>query len=162
MGPEALANLMDRHAAALTLFARSRCDQAEDVVQVAFVKLTCLAAPPDDPVSWLYRVVRRDAINAGKAEARRRRHERLAAADSPCWFDPDPTAHLDADEATVALRSLPVEQREVVVARLWGGLTFEQVAALVGTSSSGAHRVYQEALTMLRKSLGVSWKPTRN
>ena len=30
------------------------------------------------------------------------------------------------------LRSLPLEQREVIVAHLWGGLTFEQIGDFVG------------------------------
>ncbi|MEO2089382.1 MAG: hypothetical protein ABGY75_07785 [Gemmataceae bacterium] len=40
-----IADLLDRHAAALVLFARQRCDAAEDVVQEAFCKLAALPAP---------------------------------------------------------------------------------------------------------------------
>jgi RNA polymerase sigma-70 factor (ECF subfamily) len=159
MGPEVLASLIDRHAAALELYARSWCDDPEDVVQVAFVKLAGLPRPPDQPAAWLFRVVRHEAINAGRASRRRRRHEGRAKADVTPWFEPDPGAAIDAREATAALMSLPIEQREVVVARLWGGLTFEQVAALVVGSSSGVHRVYHEALRTLRERLGVPWKP---
>ena len=39
-----------------------------------------------------------------------------------------------------------MEQREVIVAQLWGGLTFEQVGELMGSSSSTAHRLYQAGL----------------
>ena len=35
---------------------------------------------------------------------------------------------IDAGEATRLLAELPLELREVIVARLWGGLTFEEVA----------------------------------
>jgi DNA-directed RNA polymerase specialized sigma24 family protein len=50
---------------------------------------------------------------------------------------------------------LPVEQREVIVAHLWGGLTFEQIGELIDASSSTAHRWYLAGLVTLRERLGV-------
>ena len=34
--------------------------------------------------------------------------------------------------ATRALEGLPLAEREVVVARIWGGLSFEEIAGLTG------------------------------
>ena len=42
MGPEQLGELVDRHAAALVLYARQWCACPEDVVQTAFLKLVRL------------------------------------------------------------------------------------------------------------------------
>jgi RNA polymerase sigma-70 factor (ECF subfamily) len=156
MTPEALGRLVDRHAAALTLFARQWCAAAEDVVQEAFVKLAARRPPPDDAVAWLYQVVRNGAISAGRAERRRRSHEADAAARRPDWFVPSEHAALDAAAAAAALQGLSVEEREAVVAHLWGGLTFEQVGRLCGVSSSTAHRRYLQALAALRERLRVS------
>ena len=64
---------------------------------------------------------------------------------------------LDAELAARALEALPGEKREVVVARIWGGLTFEEIAEFADISSSEAHRRYEAALAVLRKSLGVTW-----
>jgi hypothetical protein len=71
MGPEELGDLIDRHAAALTLYARQWCAAPEDVVQEAFIKLAGLARVPATPAAWLHRVVRNGAISAGRAEQRR-------------------------------------------------------------------------------------------
>jgi RNA polymerase sigma-70 factor (ECF subfamily) len=155
MGPERLGRLLDGHAATLTLFARQWCATPEDVVQEAFVKLAALRAPPDNPVAWLYRAVRNGALSAARAGRRRRRHEAAAAARVPDWFLPSEGAGLDAAAAAAALEGLPGELREVVVAHLWGGLPFEQVAGLTGTSPSTAHRRYQAALDALRERLRV-------
>jgi RNA polymerase sigma-70 factor (ECF subfamily) len=57
---------------------------------------------------------------------------------------------------------LPLELREVIVARLWGGLTFEAVAALAGTSVPTAHRRYQAGLAQLRERLEGRWTRTRS
>ena len=154
--PELLTTLMDRHAAGLVLFARQWCAAPEDVVQAAFLKLARAGTPPDSLLPWLYRVVRHGAIDAGRADRRRRQHEAHAAERAPCWFTPpdDPTG-LDAQAAAEALQSVPLEFREVVVAHLWGGLTFEQIAATVGGSASTAHRRYAAGIDLLRERLQV-------
>src|SRR5436190_22156457 len=79
VGPELLGQLLDRHAAALVLLARQWCSSPEDAVQEAFVELARQAECPRDPAAWLHRVVRNAAIDAGRAETRRWRHESQAA-----------------------------------------------------------------------------------
>jgi RNA polymerase sigma-70 factor (ECF subfamily) len=149
-----LAELIDVHVAALVLFARPWCAAPEDVVQDAFCKLAARADPPADPVAWLYRVVRNGALDAGKADRRRRRREALAARPV-VWFTESAIDGLDAAQAVAALEGLPAEQREVIVGRLWGGLTLERVAAVVGCSVSSAHRRFAAGVAALRKRLGV-------
>src|SRR5271167_4632437 len=85
MDSDWLARLVDRHAAALELFARQWCDTPEDVVQEAFVKLAAQHTPPENSAAWLFRVVRNGALNAAQAARRRRRYE-TAAAESTAWF----------------------------------------------------------------------------
>ena len=155
MGPEQLGRLIDAHAAALVLYARQWCASPEDVVQEAFVKLSARTSPPDPVLPWLYCVVRNGALTARRADERRRRHEARAAARHPAWFVPSEGTALDAATAAAALESLPLEQREVLVARLWGGLTFEEIAGLTGSSSSSMHRLYHAGLTALRERLRV-------
>ena len=161
MGPHLLAKVIDAHAAALTLYARQWCRAPEDVVQEAFVKLAAVGTLPDNVVGWLYRVVRNAAISAGRAARRRQRHETEAASRRPDWFVPNDGIGLDARSAAAALDALPDEQRETIVAHLWGGLTFEQIGELTGVSSSTAHRRYLAALEALRRRLRVSC-PRRN
>ncbi len=153
MGPDALARLVDRYAPALLLYARQWCAVPEDVVQEAFVKLAGLRSPPENLAGWLYRVVRNGALSAARAEWRRRRHESAAAAGRATWFVPSPDAALDGQAVAAALERLPIEERETVIAHLWGGLTFEQIGELTGISSSTAHRRYLAALTALRERL---------
>jgi RNA polymerase sigma-70 factor (ECF subfamily) len=154
MGPDELGRLLDRHAPALVLYARQWCAAPEDVVQEAFLKFVGQKEPPRDAVAWLYRVVRNAALTAARSERRRRHHESVAGERAP-WFTPDPLGALDSATATAALQGLPEEEREVIVAHLWGGLTFEQIAEVAGCSSSTAHRRYVAGLTALRQRLNA-------
>lgn len=150
------ADLVRRLGPGLVLFARQWCCSAEDVVQEAFVKLFRQSAEPDNVSGWLYRVVRHDAKNAARAESRRRRHERSAAEHRDVWFEPAPGHALDVEAATEALRSQPLELRETIVARLWGGLSFDEIASLTGTSPSSASRRYRAGLRALRQQLDAT------
>jgi RNA polymerase sigma-70 factor (ECF subfamily) len=155
MSPAELARLMEAHAAPLVLYARQWCDEPEDVVQEAFLKLDRQGRTPDDAVGWLYRVVRNGALDAARSARRRQRRESVAARPVR-WFVEPEVDGLDVETAVAALQRLPVEQREVIVARHWGGLSFEQIAAAAGCSASTAFRRYTAGVDALRHSLGVS------
>ncbi len=176
MNPDDLGRLIDRHADSLRLYARQWTDMADDVVQEAFLSLARQRAVPENPAAWLFRAVRNGAINAAVAARRRRRHEERAAAWRLAgWFtgavDDGRTGagsglssgslELDPSDAEAALKSLPLDQREVIVAHLWGGLTFEQIGEVSGTSSSTAHRLYAAGLATLRERLGVACPGSR-
>ncbi|MCA9093805.1 MAG: sigma-70 family RNA polymerase sigma factor [Planctomycetaceae bacterium] len=152
--PDELGMLLDRHGAALELFARQWTESAADVVQDAFVKLAGQSKPPEQVVGWLYRVVRNGAIAVARSESRRKRHESTGAELRPNWFTASPEDRIDGDAASRALSALPQAQREVIVARLWGGLSFQEIADLLELSSSTAHRYYEAGLTTLREELG--------
>jgi len=160
MDSNLLGRLVDRHAAALELYARQRCKTPEDVVQEAFVKLAAQPTVPENPAAWLFRVVRNGALNAAHAARRRRRHETEAAAESTGWFQAEQsvtkTNALDPETAAAEPRSLPLEQREVIVAHIWGGLSFQEIAVVSGCSASTAHRLYCASLSLMRERLGVT------
>ena len=153
MTPRHLAELIDRHGPALVLYARQWCAVPEDAVQDGFLALIGLRSPPEDPVAWLFRVVRNRALDMAKMA--RRREKREAAARPTSWFVELEIDGLDADRAVTALERLPPELRETIVARLWGGLTFEQIAAVSECSASSAFRRYEAGIAALRESLGV-------
>ena len=100
--------------------------------QDAFLKLVKIRHAPDDPPAWLYRVVRNAAWM----------RPRLIAGGSgvslprpTSWFVEPEIDGLDAEKAVASLERLPAELRETIVARLWGGLTFEQIAGVSGCSA---------------------------
>lgn len=156
LSPETVTRLWAEHRAALVLYARQWCAWPEDVVQEAFLLLSRQRRSPDNPVGWLFRVVRNRAINAARSNARQSRREAAAAAELLPWFEPSDDDRIDAAAATKALEGLPPDEREAIIARLWGGLSFDEVARLSGVSLSAAYRAYQRGIATLRERLGWS------
>jgi RNA polymerase sigma factor (sigma-70 family) len=149
IAPDELGRLYREHGPALRLFARQWGPEAEDLVHEAFLTLARQRRCPDPVLPWLYRVVRHRTIEMTRATLRRRRREAIAAPAEP-WFVPA-ESKLDADELAAMLAELPLAWREVIVARIWGGLTFEQIARLVGCSLTSAYRRYHDGLAELKE-----------
>lgn len=158
MQVEELELLLQRKGAALRLYAAQWSAAPDDCLQEALLRLVQQDPPPQNPVPWMFRVVRNLAISELRASDRRRRREQLADQQRRRWFADEP-ASLDRDELEEALRALPPEHREAVVARVWGELSFEQLSQLADCSVSTAHRRYAAGIQTLRANLGVTSCP---
>jgi RNA polymerase sigma-70 factor (ECF subfamily) len=148
-----------RHAARLLLFARQwlpgRAD-AEDAVQAGFVKFwrnKPHASDSDTPL--LYTTVRCAALDLLKRNARRaRREERVALETDDVWWDADSLGGKEmAGDIRRAMERLSGEQREVIVLRVWGGLSFAEIAATLGENINTVSARYRYALAHLKKLL---------
>lgn len=154
LAPEILTRLWADYRAALVLYARQWSAAPDDVVQEAFLLLARQPVAPDNPVGWLYRVVRNRAINAARLGARQAKRDSDAAAERRSWFESSDDDRIDAAVATEALEKLPADEREAIIARLWGGLSFDEIAKLTGVSLSAAYRSYNRGIETLRERLG--------
>lgn len=142
-----LRELIRQYAAPLRLYACQWTREPDDVVQEALVDLSRQDPPPENEVAWLYGLVRHKSLNAARAEQRRRDHHRRANDGKPLWFEPhDLLAAQDAQDLVQRLAPL---KREIVIARIWGGLKFHEIAQLTGCPLTTVHRHYESALNQL-------------
>lgn len=150
LAPEELADLLGRYWAALVSWIGSVDGEAEDIVQSAFIKLAAQDPPPSNCTAWLFAVTKRLAINKRVSSKKRRTRELLVAStrasDSAADSPPD---GLDLQQLLLELEE---SEREVVVARIWGELTFDEIAALTGHAKATVWRAYQSGLEKLRKA----------
>jgi RNA polymerase sigma factor (sigma-70 family) len=148
---EQLRQLLDAHGAALMLYARQWCRAPDDALQEALIELLRQNPVPDNRVAWLYKTVRRRAMNLARGEDRRTKYHRRASQQRESWFLPADDTLDEPIDLEPFLAELPQLEREIVVARIWGALSFGQIAELVDRSTSSVHRRYQRALTELGK-----------
>ena len=145
-----LAQLIERHGASLRLWVHSCGDSADDAVQEAFTRLATQNPVPDNPVAWLYQVSRNIAIKRRLSD-RRRRNRELASAQHEVTASP--TDPLEIADLQSAVTNLADDLREVLVARIWGQLTLEEIGQMCGISTATAFRRYREALEALRTKI---------
>jgi RNA polymerase sigma factor (sigma-70 family) len=156
--PHELGRLFDAHGSALVLYARQWLELglSEDVVQDVFVALAAQPRVPTQPRAWLFRSVRNATLNRLRSRRRRRQHEAEAATARPEWFEARPENLIDAAAAQAAVATLASVEREIVVLRVWGGLTLHEIAEILGQPVSTLWSRYHDALTALRQKLVTS------
>lgn len=151
MDRQRITELAKRHGAALVLYARQWCRDPDDAFQEALMDMMQLRRPPNDPAGWLFTTVKRKAMNHARSEARRQKYTDAFASEQDAWFVTQPNSSLEVEQVVMQLQELEAMEREIVVAKIWGDLNFEQIADLVGSSRSSVHRCYRSALEKLAK-----------
>ena len=147
---------LDTHAPRFLLFARQQARSeadAQDLVQEAV--LESLGRCPDHelpPLSLVYATIRRRAIDLARNQDRRTAREQ-AASEPPntVWFD---TSVEDRERNGLirnAMSRLPEMYREVVTLKVWGELTFSQIAEVLRIPANTAASRYRYGLEELRK-----------
>ena len=151
-----IQELVHNRLSALVLFARQwKHGQAEDVVQDAFLKLYQQDPFPAEPLAWLFTVIRNDSNNQARSQKRRQEREYYRERERPLFQGSEEPDLSGGQELIEALQSIPQEHREIITSKIWGELSFEQIAAVYGTSRSSAHRKYQEGIEMLRERIDL-------
>lgn len=139
----------ERKAAGLILYGRAlglSHGEAEDVLQESFLALLQLERPPDDPEHYALRAFRNHALNYRRSCWRRWTRE----LESRRWFEREPGESETERQAMAALAALPREQREVIVLKIWNGLTFEAIGRLFDLSPNTVAGRYRYGLNKLR------------
>jgi RNA polymerase sigma-70 factor (ECF subfamily) len=134
-------------------WTRSEAD-ADDVIQEAFVRFWKHQRHlPGNLNALVVTSIRRSALDLLRKTDRRVVREQAVYADSETltWFEPEDDARKQA--LMEALPLLPAEQREVIVLKIWGELTFEQIGEQLGISPNTAASRWRYAMEALRKLL---------
>src|ERR1700704_971249 len=126
-------------APGLVLFARQfvrTSADAEDIVQDAFVRFWRKEHSIENR-GLLYATVRSVALDLLRRDARRARREANAALEveqttAPQFDFDDGSQH----ELAAAVDLLPVEQREVLVMKIWNELTFAEIGEALSISQN--------------------------
>ena len=152
---EAWRDWFQQHGPRLLLFARqqTRTDtDAEDVLQEACVRIWKTG---NHDVRLAYRAIRNAAIDLARSRQRRERREESAFGDRDMttWFEMPKESEPAVGRA---LAALPAEQSEVVTLKIWGELTFAEIADVLEIPANTAASRYRLALETLRRMLHPS------
>lgn len=128
--------------------------QAEDLVQEAFIRFAPIqrsGASVEQPLAYLYRIVRNLALDS----TRRRALEHRQREGEPAWWMVPATPRTpeqelrhrqNLDKVEQVLRDLPKETRLAVEMHRLGGYTLQEVADHLGLSVATVHRMVRDAL----------------
>ncbi len=149
----AFAELYDACADRLHAFLLSKlgnADSAAEVLQTAFVQAVQNRkrfAAVENPLAYMFQIARNEAIRAMR-QARRRR-SLSATGEKPQTTASD--APWEKEElAATALGKLNRDEREVVELKIYGSLTFQEIASVTSQPLGTVTTRYRRALESLR------------
>jgi len=146
--------------AKLFLFARQFAKdemEAEDIVQDAFLRVWNSEYDAASIRSFhFFRAVRWAGLDRVRSEkSRSNREAEFEAVHRELWFEEDHENREVVASLSNALQDLPDHQREVVVLKLWGDQTYEQIGELLSISPNTAASRYRYGLEKLKDQLGA-------
>ena len=156
-----LERLYDEHAQALFAFllnfTRNESD-TRDLLQDIFIKL---ARQPDllrgarEERAFLIRLAHNAAIDLMRRRGARDKYHEQFQGEPASVFAPavDPDDQMFRAALSDAMGELPAEQRAVVHMKLWGEMTFEQIAETLDIPPNTAASRYRYGIDKLRERL---------
>ena len=145
-----------RHGSKLLLFARQQArnpHDAEDLVQEAFVRIWRLYGHTGEVAPVLvYRDFRSLAIYLERSIYRRIFREQKTFELTPLSSAFEDTLEKDEQQKALlrAVDRLPDQQKEVLTLKIWGELTFDEIARTLDASLNTVASRYRYALQQLK------------
>jgi RNA polymerase sigma-70 factor (ECF subfamily) len=139
----------------LLLFARQKARSeadAQDLLQEAVVECWTRQAdgrPPD--LALVFATIRRRAIDQARREDRRSERESVSVDPQDYWLEPAMEQREMQQVLKSAMSQLPEIYREVVTLKIWGGLTFGEIATALEVPANTAASRYRYGLEELRR-----------
>ena len=146
--------LYEAKAAELILYGRAlglTHGEAEDVLQETFLVLLKIPQRPLEPEHYCVRSFRNRALNHRRSLWRRLTRE----LESLRWFEKSPGESEAERVAMNCLAALPVEQREVIVLKIWHRFTFGEIGGLLDISPNTAAGRYRYGLQKIKLQLAA-------
>lgn len=160
-GDERAATLLvDRHAPSVARYVASLGSRegADELVQDTFVRAfgSLDAFRGESSLrTWLFTIARRLVLDQRRASRRRRDAEELQDDDAVTEYDA--LDGLMAEEAHARMRAaierLTPTQREVFRLRVNDGMSYKEIADVVGTTEGAARVHYHNALRQVKETL---------
>lgn len=158
------------------LFARQQTRleaDAQDVFQEAVLKLWKRRMNDSDPVvdegvidplpddAQVFVALRQCAIDFARKEDRRMlretHHLEWQSNEWNAWFDSDPEQEEQQNALRDHVRSLESKYQEVLTLKIWGELTYSQIAGVLGIPANTAASRYRYGLQALRRKMKTSF-----
>ena len=143
------------HAPKLLLFARQKARieaDAQDLMQEAVVECWQRHGSEPPPLPLVFATIHRRAIDLARSQDRRVNREQAVAVDeAQPWFDTGVEDRELSRLMQAALAELPADQREAITLKVWGALTFAEIAEALGIPPNTAASRYRYGMDALRK-----------
>lgn len=105
---------------------------------------------------WIYRIARNTIIDYSRTKKVHADIEDMPALASKTNIVREAEANQALEEVMDALRKIKSEHREVLILRIWDGMSYKEIAEVTGMSEGNCKQIASRILRSLRSELGPS------
>lgn len=163
MDTQRFASLYDAHVRDIYKYLYYRTqhrETAEDLTSQVFLKALDKFAAYDEArgafIAWLYRIARNTLIDHYRSSRETLDIEDVWDLQSDSDVARDAEARERIDKLRPYLSALPREQRELLLLRLWDGLSYAEISEILGKSEDACKMAYSRVVARLRKEVPAS------
>ncbi|MCW1891959.1 MAG: sigma-70 family RNA polymerase sigma factor [Candidatus Uhrbacteria bacterium] len=129
-------------------------DITSDVFMKALERIGQFDAARGTFSAWIYRIARNAVIDHYRTNRTSEEIEDGWTVVSSTDVERDAETAVAFEKVQEALKLLKPEQREIVVMRLWDGLSHQEIAAILGMTESNVKQVFSRTIRRLREEFG--------
>jgi RNA polymerase sigma-70 factor, ECF subfamily len=154
---EAFSELYDQYVEKIYNFIYYRThhkETAEDLTSLVFTKALensqSFNSQKGSLNSWLYQIARNSIIDHYRTFKFAEGIESAFDVSSNVNIEKDTDVTLQMEKARQYLNKLPKEAREVVIMRVWDGLSYKEIADLTGKSEASLKMLFSRSLSRIQ------------
>ena len=123
---------------------------AEDAVQDALLTVSALKEEPDDLAAYLFRAVRNKALHSTKQSQRFTTETEFS--EFVDYSSQSPEQQVLTSQIMKQLHTLKQDQQQVLIMKLFAGLTFEEISEITGCSINTVASWYRRGIAKLKEN----------
>ncbi|MBN2536359.1 MAG: sigma-70 family RNA polymerase sigma factor [Spirochaetales bacterium] len=163
MNREQFAEVYDNYASRIYQFIYYKTyhkETAEDITSQTFLRafenLDHFDPEKGSISAWIYQIARNLVVDHYRAK------KKTVDIDDVWDLAGEQNVELDVqnkeqlEELREVLKKLPVEQRDILILRIWQELSYKEIAQIIGKTEGACKMMFSRVIATLRKNLSVA------
>ncbi len=135
-------------------------ETAEDLTSSTFIKALAAFDSFDkrkgEFSGWIYRIARNTVIDFYRSKKNLINIEDVWDLSDKEDVERDAEVSLKLKEVKEYLNKLGIEQREIIILRVWEGISYKEIAEALGKSEGGCKMMFSRTIRQLREEMPLS------
>ncbi|PIS04613.1 MAG: hypothetical protein COT81_05610 [Candidatus Buchananbacteria bacterium CG10_big_fil_rev_8_21_14_0_10_42_9] len=134
-------------------------ETAEDLTSKTFIKaldkIGTFKIDQGTFSAWIYQIARNNVIDYYRSQKQEIDIEDVWDLSAKP-FKAEVEAKMELEKVQKYIQGIPSEQREIIILRVWEGLSYKEIADIVGKNENNCKVIYSRAMSKLRQQMPLS------
>jgi RNA polymerase sigma-70 factor, ECF subfamily len=106
--------------------------------------------------AWIYRIARNTLFDHFRTHRETTDIEEVFGLSAPGSIEKDAETNHDMEKVRELMKELTSEQRDIVIMRIWDGMSYKEIAEVVGKSEANCQMIFSRTVAKLREKMPLA------